>query len=155
MCRCEKDESMEGRRIGRLALVAAASLVAGCAAESPMLEQLMVVPGYYDTLSCREAVAKLRSSTERVRELILLMEKSGGDATGAIVNAVAYDTEYANARSTQKHAEEAAVRKRCDLGAEPSKQAPRPAAVKSPPRSNPPIEPPPPVARAEAATPAP
>src|SRR5260370_23771804 len=111
MCRREKDESMEGRRIGRLALVAAASLVAGCAAESPMLEQLMVVPGYYDTLSCPELVAKLRSSTERVRELILLIEKSGGDATGAIVNAVAYDTEYAKTRSTQKHAEEATARK--------------------------------------------
>src|SRR5260370_16543240 len=106
MCRREKDESMEGRRIGRLALVAAASLLAGCAAESPMLEQLMVVPGYYDTLSCPELVAKLRSSTERVRELILLMEKSGGDATGAIVNAVAYDTEYPNPRSPQNHPED-------------------------------------------------
>jgi len=132
MCRCEKDESMEGRRIGGLALVAAASLLAGCAAESPMLEQLMVVPGYYDTLSCPELVAKLRSSTERVRELILLMEKSGGDATGAIVNAVAYDTEYAKARSTQKHAEEAAVRKRCDLDAEPSKPATGAEAARSP-----------------------
>ena len=123
---------MEGRRIGRLALVAAASLVAGCAAESPMLEQLMVVPGYYDTLSCPELVAKLRSSTERVRELILLMEKSGEDSTGAIVNAVAYNTEYAKARSTHKHAEEAAVRKRCDLDAEPSKQATGPEAARSP-----------------------
>src|SRR5260370_37767366 len=123
MCRREKDESMEGRRIGRLALVAAASLLAGCAAESPMLEQLMVVPGYYDTLSCPELVAKLRSSTERVRELILLMEQSGGDATGAIVNAVAYDTEYAKARSTHKHAEEAAVRNRCGVDGKPSKPA--------------------------------
>src|SRR5258708_40105097 len=104
MCRREKDESMEGRRIGRLALVAGASLLAGCAADSPILEQLMVVPGYYDTLSCPELVAKLRSATERVRELILLMEKSGENSTGVIVNAVAYNTEYAKARSTQKHA---------------------------------------------------
>jgi hypothetical protein len=112
---------MERGRVGGFALVAGASLLAGCAADSPVLEQLMVVPGYYDTLGCPELAAKLRASTERVRELILLMEKSGEDSAGAIVNAVAYDTEYAKARSTQKHAEEAAVRKRCDLSAEPGK----------------------------------
>jgi hypothetical protein len=122
---------MQRGRIGRLALVAAASLLARCAADSPMLEQLMVVPGYYDTLSCPELVAKLRSSTERVRELILLMEKSGEDSAGAIVNVVAYNTEYAKARSTQKHAEEAAVRKRCDLNAEPGKPAIGPETAKS------------------------
>jgi hypothetical protein len=119
-------------RIGRFAFPAAAVLLAGCAADSSMLEQLMVVPGYYDTLSCPELVAKLRSSTERVRELILLMEKSGEDSAGAVVNAVAYNTENAKARSTQKHAEEAAVRKRCDLNGEPAKPAVGPETVKSP-----------------------
>ncbi|TMJ53324.1 MAG: hypothetical protein E6G84_04735, partial [Alphaproteobacteria bacterium] len=79
---------MEWGRVAGFALAAGASLLAGCAADSPILEQLMVVPGYYDTLSCPELVAKLRSATERVRELILLMEKSGEDSTGAIVNAV-------------------------------------------------------------------
>ncbi len=117
---------MEGDRIGRFALLAAASWLGGCAADSSMLDQLMVVPGYYDTLGCPELVAKLRSSTERVRELILLMEKSGEDSAGAIVNAVAYNTEYAKARSNQKHAEEAAVRKRCDLNAEAGKPGPEP-----------------------------
>jgi hypothetical protein len=110
---------MQGGRIGILGLAAAAGLLAGCAADSSMLEQLIVVPGYYDTLDCPELVAKLRSSTERVRELILLMEKSGQDSAGALVNAVAYNTEYAKARSIQKNAEEAAVRKRCDLNAVP------------------------------------
>ena len=114
---------MERGRVGRLMLIATASLLSGCAADSAMLEQLMVVPGYYDTLGCPELIAKLRTSTERVRELILLMEKSGQDSSGAIVNAVAYNTEYAKARSTQKNAEEAAVRKRCDLNAEPAKPA--------------------------------
>ena len=117
---------MEWGRVAGFALAAGASLLAGCAADSPILEQLMVVPGYYDTLSCPELVAKLRSATERVRELILLMEKSAEDSAGAIVNAVAYNTEYAKARSNQKHAEEAAVRKRCDLNAEAGKPGPEP-----------------------------
>ncbi len=107
---------MEWGRVAGFALVAGASLLAGCAADSPILEQLMVVPGYYDTLSCPELIAKLRSATERVRELILLM---------------AYNTEYAKARSTQKHAEEAAVRKRCDLSPEPGNPATGPEALKS------------------------
>ncbi len=122
---------MEWGRVAGFALVAGASLLAGCAADSPILEQLMVVPGYYDTLGCPELIAKLRSATERVRELILLMEKSGENSTGAIVNAVAYNTEYAKARSTQKHAEEAAVRKRCDLSPEPGNPATGPEALKS------------------------
>ena len=49
---------------------------------------------------------------------------------GTIVNAVAYNTEYAKARSTQKNAEEAAVRKRCDLNAEPSKPPTSPEPAK-------------------------
>jgi hypothetical protein len=115
---------MARARIGEGMLLAAASVLAACAADSPLLEQVMVVPGYYDTLGCPELVARLRSSTARVRELILLMEKSGQDAAGGVVNVLAYDTEYAKARSVQKHAEEAAVRKRCDLdtqAAEPAK----------------------------------
>jgi hypothetical protein len=106
---------------GRIAVVAAASLLASCAADSPVLDQILAVPGYYDTLSCPELVDKFRSATERVRALILLMEKSGQDSAGGIVNVLAYDTEYAKARSAQKHAEEAAVRKRCDLNAEATK----------------------------------
>ena len=121
---------MERGRMGRLALIAAASSLAGCAADSTVLEQLMVVPGYYDTLDCPALVAKLRSSTERVRELILLMEKSGEDSAGTLVNAVAYNTEYAKARSIQKNAEEAAVRKRCDLDA----GAGKPASGPEPPK---------------------
>src|SRR5262245_2530654 len=51
------DEEPVGRdrAIGRggsakLALAAAAGLLSGCAADSSLVEQLMVVPGYYDTL---------------------------------------------------------------------------------------------------------
>jgi hypothetical protein len=125
-----KDETMGWGTTSKVAL--AASLLAGCAADSSLLEQAMVVPGYYDTLGCPELVAKLRVSTERVRELILLMEKSGEDSAGAIVNVLAYNTEYAKARSAQKHAEEAAVRKRCDLNAvsagKPAAESDRPAS---------------------------
>jgi hypothetical protein len=121
-----KEGMMEQGGITGLALVTAASVLACCAADSSLLEQLTVVPGYYDTLDCPELVGKLHASTERVRELILLMERSGEDSAGALINAVAYNTEYAKARSIQKNAEEAAVRKRCDLTPNPGKPATSP-----------------------------
>ena len=132
------------RAIGRggsakLALAAAAGLLSGCAADSSLVEQLMVVPGYYDTLGCPELTAKLRASTDRVRELILLMEKSGENAAGGFVNAIAYNTEYAKARSAQKNAEEAAVRKRCDLNAEPVKAPPQPTPAALSPETPQPV----------------
>jgi len=101
-------------KTGIFVIVAAASL-AGCAADSALVEQLFVVPDNYDTLDCPGLIANLRTSTERVRQLILFMEKAGQDAAGSIVNVVGYDTEYADARAIQKNVEEAAVRKRCDL----------------------------------------
>ena len=119
---------MEWGRIKRLAVISVAIFLASCAADSPIIDELMMVPGYYDTLACPELIVKLRSSTERVRELILLMERSGQDPAGGIVNSLAYNTEYAKARADQKHAEEAAVRKRCDLSAEPSKPVTGPKA---------------------------
>jgi hypothetical protein len=113
----------------QLTIVLGVSLLASCAADSAMLDQVMVVPGYFETLSCPELVGKYRTATQRVRTLILLMEKSSEEFGGALVNAVAYNTEYAKARSVQKHAEEAAVLKRCDLNEEPP---PKPAGAPEP-----------------------
>jgi len=94
----------------------------------PRCSTITVVPGYYDTLDYAELVAKLQSLTVRVRELILLKEEWGEDSDGTIVNAVAYNTEYAKARADQRQAENAAVWKRCDLSAKPSKSTARPEA---------------------------
>ena len=123
MRRCSKSlmKTLGACRIRGLALLAAASLLANCAADAPTLDQITVGPGYYDTLDCPELVAKLQSLTVRVRELILLTEESSGDSGGTTVNAVANNTEYAKARADQRQAENAAVWKRCDLSAKPSK----------------------------------
>ena len=130
MERCSKSlmKALGACRIRGLALLAAASLLANCAADAPMLDQITVGPGYYDTLDCPELVAKLQSLIVRVHELILLKEESGEDSDGTIVNAVAYNTEYAKARADQRQAENAAVWKRCDLSAKPSKSTARPEA---------------------------
>jgi hypothetical protein len=115
----------------------AAVLLAGCTAialggcaESPIVESMLVVPGYYDTLTCPELVGQIAASTSRAKELAQLMQKSSANAEGPVVNALAYNTDYAKARATQKYAEDAARRKACDLTKKveqkPTEQVPPP-----------------------------
>ena len=102
--------------------LAASLLMAGCAADSPFVQSALVMPSGYDTLACPEVVAKYGVADRRVKELAILMEKSGSP----IANALAYDTEYATARANKRYAEEAAARKGCEL-------ASRPVALEPPP----------------------
>ena len=94
-----------------------AGAVAACAADSPIAEHLMVMPGYYDTLECQELSRQVQSASTSIKELTKLMERSGKGTGGTIVNALAYDTDYAKARATLRYATEAAERKGCDLSA--------------------------------------
>jgi outer membrane murein-binding lipoprotein Lpp len=98
-----------------VASIAAGLLLAGCAADSPILERALVMPSAYDPLTCPEVAAKYKAADVRVKELAALMEKSGSP----IANALAYNTEYATARANQRFAEQAAARKGCDLGNKP------------------------------------
>jgi hypothetical protein len=122
----------EARTAAVLAGVVAATMLAGCASESTIVENLLVVPGYYDTLPCPEIVAQIQASSARVKELTQLIERSSGNGAGPVVNALAYDTDYAKARATQKFSEEAARRKNCDLTKKveqkPADQMPPPPA---------------------------
>lgn len=99
------------RSMGVLAAVAAAA----CAGDSTMVESLMVVPGYFDTLECPELVSQFQAASHRVYELTMLRAKAADEPSGALANAMAYNTEYARARATQKYSEDAANRKGCDL----------------------------------------
>jgi hypothetical protein len=95
---------------GVLAVLSTCAL-AGCAADSPILENVLVDPGWYETMPCRELVGAYRSAESRMKDLTALMEKSGN----AAVNAVAYNTDYAKARTTYKYTEIAVRKKNCDL----------------------------------------
>jgi len=108
-----------------------AAALAGCAADSRLVENMMVVPSYYDTLECRELVGQYAAASSRVKELAALMEKAGGGPGGAFVNALAYDTDYARARATERAAGEAAARKNCTL---PKDAAAKPVEPVEPPK---------------------
>ena len=97
-------------------------LVAGCAADSPVLQSALVMESAYDPLTCPEVVGKYKAADARMKELTALMEKSGSP----IANALAYDSEYTAAKANQRYAAKAAERKGCDLGNKPAVQAPTP-----------------------------
>ena len=124
------------------ASVAAGLLLAGCAADSPILERALVLPSGFDPLTCPEVIAKYKAADGRVKELTALMEKSGSP----IANALAYNSEYASARASKRFAEEAAERKGCDLGNKPAPAQPATVAQPTPPGQPTPLGPDLPVA---------
>jgi hypothetical protein len=107
------------------ALLAAGLLLAGCAANSPIVEQALVMPSGFEPLPCKDVVAKYKAADVRMKELAALMEKSGSP----IANALAYDTEYATARANKRFAEQAAQKKGCELADKPVSLEAAPAAA--------------------------
>jgi hypothetical protein len=118
-----------------VASVAAGLLMAGCAADSSILDRALVLPSGYDAITCPEVVAKYKAADARVKELTALMEKSGSP----LANALAYNSEYASAGASKRFAEEAAARKGCDLGNKPA--PPTPLAQPAPPGQPTPLGP--------------
>ena len=117
-----------------VASAAAGLLLAGCAADSSILESTLVMRSGYDPLTCPQVVAKYKAADGEIKRLTALMEKSGSP----IANALAYDSEYASARANKRFAEEAAARKGCDLGNKPP-PSPAPAAASVPPPAGSPL----------------
>lgn len=118
---------MTGRSILPLAGVLLCTAVVGCASEGSWLETVMVVPGYYDTLECRDIVNQVKGQAGRIKELSELIEKSGHGVAGSVVNVMAYQTDLAKAHATYDAAERASKRKGCDESDKPGSPAAAPA----------------------------
>jgi hypothetical protein len=110
------------------ALLAAGLLLAGCAADSSIMERALVMPSGFDPLTCKELQGKYKDADARMKQLAILMEKSGSP----IANALAYDTEYATARANKRFAEQAAQKKNCELADKPVSLEAPPAAAPAP-----------------------
>ena len=106
----------------------AAGLLAGCAADSSIIENALVLRSAYDPLTCPQVVAKYKAAEGEIQRLTALMEKSGSE----VANALAYKSEYTSARANKRFAEQAAERKSCDLGNKPTASPPAAASVPPP-----------------------
>ncbi len=106
--------------MGRFGILLLTAILAGCASDSWLAENLTTVPQYSDTLNCADLLSQYQTASARLKELTTLMDRSGN----VVVNALAYDTEYASVRAKRKYAEEAAARKGCDLSEKPPAKPP-------------------------------
>ncbi len=96
------------------AALAAAVALAGCSAISDETgANLLSVSGKYREYTCSDIATALRAARAREKELSELMARSSQGAGGDLVNALAYRTEYLQARVDQKQLAEAAGDKNC------------------------------------------
>jgi hypothetical protein len=120
------------RRLMRVSAVLVGAAVSGCAADWDWRETAMVVPGYYDTLECRDLNAQITAQSKRVKELSSLIEKAGDGFGGTVASGLAYQTDLARARAGKQAAERAANRKGCDPADKSGSAAPPPAPAPPP-----------------------
>ena len=95
-----------------VAAVFAAACVAGCSYNDDIASAI-VAPGKYELYSCEDLTIRGRDAAKRERELKALMERSEQGAGGALVNVLAYRTEYLTARGELMQMERAASAKNC------------------------------------------
>lgn len=99
-------------RIARGLAALAVACLAGCAGADTG-GSMFVVHDKYTPYTCEEIVRMRTPIAEREQELTALSRKAEAAAGGAMVNAVAYATELANARSELRAADFAARQKGC------------------------------------------
>jgi hypothetical protein len=99
------------RRCG-LALLAAGSL-GGCAFAPDALDAVFTDPAKYDLVGCKDLAEREGQLAKREQELRDLMDKASQGTGGGVANAVAYRTDYLNARGELRLVREVAQRKEC------------------------------------------
>jgi hypothetical protein len=85
-------------RSAGVALLVGAS-VSGCAGVSgDGVSSALVTPGKYEFYSCQDITNRIAGARSRMAELEQLMAKSSQGAGGALVNVIAYQSDYTVAR---------------------------------------------------------
>lgn len=88
--------------------------LAGCGMTSEQTAGLFFSsPGKFDIYSCSQIEANIIGTRARQTELEQLMARASQSAGGALVSAVAYRTEYAQARDDLKQLAQAKEDKQC------------------------------------------
>jgi hypothetical protein len=72
-----------------------------------------VTPGKFSVYTCKDIEERARTVRQRELELEQVMVRSAQGAGGQFVNAIAYQSEYQQARGELKALSEAAVDKKC------------------------------------------
>jgi hypothetical protein len=85
----------------------------GCALATDDFAPVFTDPSKFDFLPCPELAKREGALAKREQELRALMDKAAQSTGGAVVGALAYQTDYLNARGELKLVQEVAQRKDC------------------------------------------
>src|SRR5580692_11297870 len=96
------------------AAVAAGMALAGCGGGNGPGSWL-VDPGRYEAYHCNDLVTRWKALTDREKDLRALMDKASQSATGAVVGAVAYRSDYETVLTEEKLVQREAGDKHCEL----------------------------------------
>jgi hypothetical protein len=99
--------------LGALAVLGAAGL-AGCGSISEQTAaKALVAPGRFDIYTCQEIENQIKGTRSRVVELEQLMARSAQGPGGQFVNAIAYQSEYQQARGRIKVMSDVMAERNC------------------------------------------
>ena len=102
------------RLIGAAALALLAAGLAGCAGMSEQTAaSALVSPGKFDFYNCQDIARTVQDRRRRQTELEQLMARSAQSPGGEFVNAIAYRTEYLQARGELELLAKTAADKQC------------------------------------------
>jgi hypothetical protein len=87
--------------------------LSACAPSAMGPHTIFADPAKYQYHNCEQLAEKLKTVKEREQELRLLMDKSEQSVGGAVVNVIAYQAEYTNAREEIKVIDATWNAKRC------------------------------------------
>ena len=85
----------------------------GCVLAPDSFEQAFSDPSKFDFLDCKDLNAREQALARREQEMRELMDKASQGTGGAVVNALAYRTDYLNVRGELKQIREVVQRKEC------------------------------------------
>lgn len=99
----------------RLFPVLAALGLSACSSVLTEDTALVSSPGRFEGHGCAELVKLNAQSTQRERELVVMMARASSDPTGPVVNWLVYSSPLATERGNLRRIQEAATAGRCDL----------------------------------------
>jgi hypothetical protein len=108
------------RRLSSLPALLVTALLGGCALATDDLANVFVDPTKYDLYSCAELAKRREEVSKREQELRGLMDKAEQGTGGVVASALAYRTDYLNARGELRLLQDVSQRKDCVPTAKPA-----------------------------------
>lgn len=99
-----------------LALILAAGILAGCGSTySDGVGSLLVDPTRYDGYPCKELINQLKNLDKREKELRDLINRADESASGVVIAAMTYRSDYQTVLEQKKVLQRAAAEKKCQM----------------------------------------